>query len=83
MILTRHDTGYINFFPPKPGQESEELTENVLKHGLLLKPVVSAETFISRSKQIESVKDESIMHDLEDFAERIFHGRAADTSKIQ
>ncbi len=43
---TSSDIGYIGFYPPRPNDVEETLTEANVKHGLVLKPEVLVSSYL-------------------------------------
>ncbi|THH04935.1 hypothetical protein EW145_g5157 [Phellinidium pouzarii] len=76
------DLGFINFFPPRPSQEEDILTEANVKHGFTLKTAIPAETYTSKTRQIKELKDGSLIHELEDFMNQVFQRRTENLYQI-
>ncbi|KAK7692890.1 hypothetical protein QCA50_004525 [Cerrena zonata] len=76
------DLGYAGFFPPRPDQVEESLTENNVKNGLHIAPQVSAETLSARDTVQERLAGEDVLEDLNDLMNQIFARRAETTPAI-
>ncbi|KAI5116750.1 hypothetical protein M0805_001608 [Coniferiporia weirii] len=76
------DLGFINFFPPRPSQEEDILTEANVRDGLTLKNTIQAETYTFKSRQTKELKDDNLIHELEGFMNEVFQRRAKNWSQI-
>ncbi|KAF8828838.1 hypothetical protein HHX47_DHR3000082 [Lentinula edodes] len=70
------DLGYPNFYPPRPGQEEDILSESNVKNGFVLPQIVLAETFSSQSSISENLHSISTINKLEDLLNEVFARRA-------
>ncbi|KAH8119597.1 hypothetical protein DFH11DRAFT_1501865 [Phellopilus nigrolimitatus] len=76
------DLGFINFFPPRPSQDEDSLTEANVKNGLVLKNSIPAETYTSKSRQIKELKEGGLINELEEFMNQVFQRRSENLSQI-
>ncbi|TFY65710.1 hypothetical protein EVG20_g5379 [Dentipellis fragilis] len=70
------DLGYIGYFPPRPGQDEDILTEGSVKNGLTLPSSVSAETWSAQESVKKVLAAGNAMSDLEDLMNQVFARRA-------
>ncbi|KAI0688045.1 hypothetical protein BC835DRAFT_1419486 [Cytidiella melzeri] len=70
------DLGYVGFFPPRPDQEEEALTETNIKSGLVLAPLVPLETYSAQETVRTGLVAENALAELEDLMNQIFMRKA-------
>ncbi|KAF9453917.1 hypothetical protein P691DRAFT_798859 [Macrolepiota fuliginosa MF-IS2] len=70
------DLGYPGFFPPKPGQDEDLLSETRVRTGFVLGHQVSAETFSAQSIINENLNAGDTLSKLEDLINEVFKRRA-------
>ncbi|KAJ3761793.1 hypothetical protein EV360DRAFT_37070 [Lentinula raphanica] len=70
------DLGYPNFYPPRPGQEEDILSESNVRNGFALPQVVSADTWSSQPGITESLHSVNTVNKLEDLMNEVFARRA-------
>lgn len=70
------DLGYPGFFPPKPGQDEDVLSEVRVRTGFVLGHQVSAETFSAQAIINENLNAGDTLNKLEDLINEVFKRRA-------
>ncbi|KAH9940479.1 uncharacterized protein BXZ73DRAFT_88710 [Epithele typhae] len=70
------DLGYAGFYPPRPHQIEETLTELNVKNGLVLSPTVPAETYSAVENVRKRLLQENALGELEQFMNQIFARKA-------
>ncbi|CCM03316.1 uncharacterized protein FIBRA_05444 [Fibroporia radiculosa] len=76
------DLGYTGYYPPKPGDEEETLTEINMKNGLILNLSVPAETYSAQDTIKNSLLHNNAISELEDLMRQIFVRRAESVPAI-
>ncbi|KAI0356240.1 hypothetical protein OH77DRAFT_1401364 [Trametes cingulata] len=76
------DVGYIGFYPPRPDDVEEALTEKSVKDGLTLAPAVSAECYSQQHEIRKRLMQEDALSALEDVMNQIFARRAESLPSI-
>ncbi|KAI0344762.1 hypothetical protein BDW22DRAFT_1354912 [Trametopsis cervina] len=80
---TSADLGYVGFFPPRPDQEEEVLTESNVKNGLSQTQLVPLETYSAQEPVRTRLVSENALAELEDLMDQILARKAADGPTIQ
>ncbi|THV06762.1 hypothetical protein K435DRAFT_711026 [Dendrothele bispora CBS 962.96] len=70
------DIGYPGFFPPRPGQDEDVLSEVNVKNGFQLSYTTSAETYSSQQSISENLRSHATVSKLEDLMNEVFSRRA-------
>ncbi|KAF5370753.1 hypothetical protein D9758_002110 [Tetrapyrgos nigripes] len=70
------DIGYPGFFPPRPGQDEDVLSEYNVKNGYQLPSAISAETYSSQSSISENLRSSATLSKLEELMNEVFSRRA-------
>ncbi|PIL34102.1 hypothetical protein GSI_03813 [Ganoderma sinense ZZ0214-1] len=70
------DLGYAGFFPPRPHQVEDTLTESNVKGGLMLGPSVPAETYSAQDSIRKRLMQENALSELEDLMNQVFARKA-------
>ncbi|KAJ3480114.1 hypothetical protein NLI96_g8581 [Meripilus lineatus] len=70
------DIGYAGFYPPRPDQEEEILTETNVKNGLILGLSVPAELYSGKANFYGALASGNLLSDLEDVMNRVFSRKA-------
>ncbi|KZT00461.1 uncharacterized protein LAESUDRAFT_666096 [Laetiporus sulphureus 93-53] len=73
---TTADVGYMGFYPPRPDEDEEVLTETNIKNGFVLNLSVPAETYSTQDTIRNSLIHENALGELENLMEQIFIRRA-------
>ncbi|KAI0071713.1 hypothetical protein K474DRAFT_1733093 [Panus rudis PR-1116 ss-1] len=76
------DLGYTGFYPPRPDQTEEVLTESNIKHGLQSGFHVSAENFSARDTVQGGLVTDHVLVDLADFMNQVFSRRLENAPPI-
>ncbi|OBZ68162.1 Mediator of RNA polymerase II transcription subunit 12 [Grifola frondosa] len=76
------DLGYVGFFPPRPDQHEELLTEANVKNGLILGLSVPAETYSAQDAVRNRLVQENALGELEDLMNQIFARRIENLPSI-
>ncbi|PCH43895.1 hypothetical protein WOLCODRAFT_138657 [Wolfiporia cocos MD-104 SS10] len=76
------DLGYIGFYPPRPDEVEEVLTETNVKNGLILNLSVPAETYSQQDSIKNSLIYENAVTELEDLMNMIFARRAENVPAV-
>ncbi|OJT09261.1 Mediator of RNA polymerase II transcription subunit 12 [Trametes pubescens] len=79
---TSGDIGYIGFYPPRPNDVEETLTEANVKHGLVLKPEVLAEHYSQQHEIRKRLMQDDALSVLEDVMNQIFARKAESVPPI-
>ncbi|KAI0633322.1 hypothetical protein C8Q77DRAFT_1217758 [Trametes polyzona] len=79
---TTGDIGYIGFYPPRPNDVEEVLTETNVKHGLVLNPEVLAEHYSHRNEIRKRLMQEDALSALEDVMNQIFARKAESVPSV-
>ncbi|KAL4248177.1 Mediator of RNA polymerase II transcription subunit 12 [Abortiporus biennis] len=76
------ELGYFGFYPPRPDQEEEILTETNVKNGLMLGVAVPAEHFSAQETAHSCINSENALSDLEDLMNQIYARRMENVPSV-
>ncbi|KAI0093156.1 hypothetical protein BDY19DRAFT_989824 [Irpex rosettiformis] len=76
------DLGYVGFYPPRPDQEEEILTDGNVKNGLHQAPFVPLETYSAQDSFHTRLVSENALVELQDLMNQIFVRKVEDLPAV-